>query len=151
MLFIGRRTPAKKPQPSSLTEAMVLETEAALMANMDFLTNTDVDMEDDDDMSDDVDLDPNDDMDDDVKAVKRKSGNTVRKYDDVDAEAMEVLNELNLLSESEDQRQAIKCESGDWNKCMYIFLLFDFLIISIFSSLNNNTKRNIITFTLRFV
>lgn len=52
---------------------MVLETEAAIMANMDFLTNTDVDMDDDDDMSDDVDLVPPDDMDDDV-AVKRKSG-----------------------------------------------------------------------------
>lgn len=75
-IFIsGRRTPAKKPQPSSLTEAMVLETEAALMANMDFLTNADVDMEDDDDMSDDVDLEAPDEIDDDVKAVKRKTGN----------------------------------------------------------------------------
>ena len=68
----GRRTPAKKPQPSSLAEAMMLDTEAAVMANLDFLSNADVDMEDDDDMSDDVDIEPSDDLDDDVKVVKRK-------------------------------------------------------------------------------
>ncbi|XP_017772986.1 PREDICTED: striatin-3 isoform X2 [Nicrophorus vespilloides] len=105
----GRRTPAKKPQPSVLAESMMLDTEAAVMANLDFLSNPDVDMEDEDDMSDEVDLETQDEIDDDVKSVKRK--------DDVDAEAMEVLNELNLLSESEDQRQDInKSESGDWNK-----------------------------------
>lgn len=42
--------------------------------------------------------------------------------DDVDAEAMEVLNELNLLSESENQHQDIK-ESGDWNKGLLCFHL----------------------------
>lgn len=69
----GRRTPAKKPQPSSLTEAMVLETEAALMANMDFLSNADVDMEDDDDMNDDVDLEVSDDINDDGKNPRHVS------------------------------------------------------------------------------
>lgn len=70
--FLGRRTPAKKPQPSSLAEAMMLDTEAAVMANLDFLSNADVDMEDDDDMSDEVDIEASDDIDDDVKIVKRK-------------------------------------------------------------------------------
>lgn len=56
---------------------MMLETEAAVMANLDFLSNTDVDMEDDDDMSDDVELETPDDLDDDVKAVKRR-GKKVR-------------------------------------------------------------------------
>lgn len=53
---------------------MMLETEAAVMANLDFLTNTDVDMEDDDDMSDDVDIEPSDDIDDDenIKRQRRK-------------------------------------------------------------------------------
>lgn len=68
----GRRTPAKKTQPSSLAEAMMMETEAAVMVNLDFLTNADVDMEDDDDINEDVELEPGDEMDDDVKAVKRK-------------------------------------------------------------------------------
>jgi hypothetical protein len=51
---------------------MMLDTEAAVMANLDFLSNADVDMEDDDDMSDDVDIEPTDELDDDVKVVKRK-------------------------------------------------------------------------------
>ncbi|KAI4463087.1 striatin [Holotrichia oblita] len=115
-----RRTPAKKTQPSSLAEAMMMETEAAVMVNLDFLTNADVDMEDDDDINEDVELEPGDEMDDDVKAVKRKG----KLDDDVDAEAMEVLNELNLLSESVDhQRQDIKEESNEWNKGQLIVLL----------------------------
>jgi striatin 1/3/4 len=67
----GRRTPAKKTQPSSLTEAMMLDTEAAVMANFEFLS-PDVDMDDDDDMSDDLD-DQQDDETDDVKTAKRKN------------------------------------------------------------------------------
>lgn len=59
-------------QPSCLTEAMMLDTEAAVMANLDFLSNADVDMEDDDDMSDDVELEAPDDIEDDVKSVRRR-------------------------------------------------------------------------------
>lgn len=33
----GRRTPAKKSQPALLTESMILDTEAAVMANFEFL------------------------------------------------------------------------------------------------------------------
>lgn len=101
----GRRTPAKKAQPSSLAEAMILDTEAAVMANFEFLSNVaDVDMEDDEDMSDEAEIDAGDDMDD-VKTAKRKGKSIILNEnigDDVDAEAEEVLNELNLLTESED-------------------------------------------------
>lgn len=90
---------------------MILDTEAAI-ANLDFFSTTDVDMEDDDEMNDDVDVEATDDMDE-VKALKR-IGKLDNLGDDVDAEAMEVLNELNLLSESEE-RQDIKNE-GEWNK-----------------------------------
>ncbi|XP_056647849.1 striatin-3 isoform X3 [Diorhabda sublineata] len=103
----GRRTPAKKAQPSSLAEAMMLDTEAAVMANLDFLSNTDVDMDEDDEMSDDVNIEPTDDIEDDVKLNK--------KGDDVDAIALEVFNELNRLSEAE-KKQDSKTEQADWNK-----------------------------------
>lgn len=103
----GRRTPAKKAQSGSLAEAMILDTEAAVMANFEFLSNVaDVDMEDDDEMSDEADIDVPDDMDDVKSATKRKTGKSIMLNenlgDDVDAEAEEVLNELNLLTESED-------------------------------------------------
>lgn len=89
-----------------------MDTEAAI-ANLDFFSTADVDMEDDDEMNDDVDVEAPDDMVDEVKALKR-IGKLDNLDDDVDAEAMEVLNELNLLSESEE-RQDIKNE-GEWNK-----------------------------------
>ncbi|XP_028147840.1 striatin-3 isoform X1 [Diabrotica virgifera virgifera] len=112
----GRRTPAKKAQPSSLAEAMILDTEAAVMANLDFLSNTDVDMDDDDDMSDDVDIEPSDDIEDDVKLGKKdKMDNDLGLGDDVDAIALEVFNELNRLSEAE-KKQDSKTEQADWNK-----------------------------------
>ncbi|XP_025831546.1 striatin-3 isoform X1 [Agrilus planipennis] len=122
----GRRTPAKKTQlPGCLSEALMLDTEAAVMANLDFLTNTDVDMEDDDEMSDDVDLETSDDIDD-VRSIKGKA-KLDNLTDDVDAEAMEVLNELNLLSETENQHQLhqMKGEEGDWSKGE---LIYNFLI-----------------------
>lgn len=51
---------------------MIMDAEVAVMASLDFLSNPDVDMEDDDDdMSDDVELEVSDDIDD-VKSVKRK-------------------------------------------------------------------------------
>ncbi|KAF4518834.1 hypothetical protein B566_EDAN008163 [Ephemera danica] len=105
----GRRTPAKKAQPSSLTEAMILDTEAAVMANFEFLS-PDVDMDDEDDMSDDLD-DGQDDETDDVKTAKRKNKTMLPHEglaDDVDAEAEEVLNELNLLTESEDAQNELR-------------------------------------------
>ena len=58
-------------QHSSLTEAMILDTEAAVMANFEFLAQADVDLDDDEDMSDDLD-DQGDDDQDDVKTARRK-------------------------------------------------------------------------------
>nr|CAD7452732.1 unnamed protein product [Timema tahoe] len=114
----GRRTPAKKVQPSSLAEAMILETEAAVMANFEFLAQADVDMDEDDDMSDDLD-DQQDDDPDDIKTAKRKGKGLLLNEglaDDVDAEAEEVLNELNLLTETEDSGADIHTQGDptDW-------------------------------------
>lgn len=132
----GRRTPAKKAQPSSMAEAMMLDTEAAVMANFEFLQQQDVDMEDDDDMSDDLDLDTTEEVDDDdVRSVKRKGKTSIilneALADDVDAEAEEVLNELNLLtevSECNDREERMnRTQSNtapDWSQGSYkiIFL-----------------------------
>ncbi|KAL1489800.1 hypothetical protein ABEB36_013732 [Hypothenemus hampei] len=105
----GRRTPAKKSQPNSLTEAMMLDTEAAVIANLSFLSNTDVDMDDDEDMSDDGDLDPNVEMEDEVKQGKKEG-------EDVDALALEVFNELNRLSETEKKQEIKNVVPPEWDK-----------------------------------
>lgn len=60
----GRRTPAKKIPPASLAEAMIMDTEAAVMANFDFLTQEGVGVDDEDDMSDDMDDNTDDDNED---------------------------------------------------------------------------------------
>uniref|UniRef100_A0A1B0D0Z2 Striatin N-terminal domain-containing protein n=1 Tax=Phlebotomus papatasi TaxID=29031 RepID=A0A1B0D0Z2_PHLPP len=65
----GRRTPAKKAQPSNMTEAMILDSEAAVMANFEFLSQTDVEMSDDDEIGDELDLIGEDGSD--VKTAKR--------------------------------------------------------------------------------
>ena len=67
----GRRAPAKKMPPASLAEAMILDTEAAVMANFDFLAQegVGVEVDDEDDMSDDMDDNTDDDVDD--SAAKR--------------------------------------------------------------------------------
>ncbi|GLH12177.1 Lissencephaly-1 homolog [Gryllus bimaculatus] len=118
----GRRTPAKKTPPpaSSLAEAMILDTQAAVMASFDFLAQSVADMDDDDDMSDDLD-EAQDDEQDDVKTAKRKGKGLMltegMTTDDVDREAEEVLNELNLLSETEDSGADIHSQSdpSDWS------------------------------------
>ncbi|KAL0266514.1 UNVERIFIED_CONTAM: hypothetical protein PYX00_009027 [Menopon gallinae] len=93
----GRQTPAKKPQPTSLTEAMVLETEAAIMANFEYLGHDDVEM-DDEDGADDID-DQQDDDQDDVKSAKHK-GKGILDNNDMDPEVEEVLNEFSLITEA---------------------------------------------------
>lgn len=67
----GRRTPAKKPQQASMAEAMILDSEAAVMANFEFLGTADVEMSDDDGISDDLDMVVGDESD--VKTTKRKA------------------------------------------------------------------------------
>ncbi|XP_031843820.1 connector of kinase to AP-1 isoform X2 [Nomia melanderi] len=88
-----RRVPGKK-QPSSIAEAMILDTEAAVMANFEFLTHTDMDMEEEEgDVEDDT-FDTN------IESKPNKT--SMLLTEDVDAEAEEVLNELNLLTETEE-------------------------------------------------
>lgn len=69
----GRRTPAKKSQPSSMTEAMILDSEAAVIANFEFLTQAETEMSDDDDMSDEIGENEETDM----KTTKRKAKATL--------------------------------------------------------------------------
>ncbi|XP_076228777.1 connector of kinase to AP-1 isoform X3 [Nomia melanderi] len=90
-----RRVPGKKvEQPSSIAEAMILDTEAAVMANFEFLTHTDMDMEEEEgDVEDDT-FDTN------IESKPNKT--SMLLTEDVDAEAEEVLNELNLLTETEE-------------------------------------------------
>ncbi|XP_055540383.1 striatin-4 isoform X3 [Wyeomyia smithii] len=92
----GRRTPAKKSQPSSMTEAMIMDSEAAVIANFEFLAQADAEMSDDDDLSDEL---GGENEETDMKTTKRKAKGVTMNDDDVDAEADEVINELNLLTE----------------------------------------------------
>ncbi|XP_067624579.1 striatin-3 isoform X3 [Eurosta solidaginis] len=62
----GRRTPAKKAQQN---DAIILDTEAAVMANFEFLGTTE--MSDDDEISDDLDMVSGENDDSDVKTTKR--------------------------------------------------------------------------------
>ncbi|XP_076173042.1 connector of kinase to AP-1 isoform X2 [Ptiloglossa arizonensis] len=90
-----RRVPGKKvEQPSSIAEAMILDTEAAVMANFEFLAHTDMDMEEEEgDVEDDT-FDAN--------MGPKPNKTSMLLTEDVDAEAEEVLNELNLLTEIEE-------------------------------------------------
>jgi len=90
----GRRTPAKKVQSSALAEAMILETEAAVMANFEFLSQADVEMDEDDDVCDELDDTQDMDEQEEMRTTKRKL-----EPDDVDADAEEFLNDLNLLAD----------------------------------------------------
>ncbi|XP_053694575.1 striatin-4 isoform X2 [Sabethes cyaneus] len=92
----GRRTPAKKSQPSSMTEAMIMDSEAAVIANFEFLAQADAEMSDEDDLSDEL---GGENEETDMKTTKRKAKGVTMNEDDVDAEADEVINELNLLTE----------------------------------------------------
>ncbi|XP_034230279.1 striatin-3 [Thrips palmi] len=112
------KTGKKSQQHSSLTEAMILDTEAAVMANFEFLAQADVDLDDDEDMSDDLD-DQGDDDQDDVKTARRKGKGNDGLGDDVDAEAQIVLNELIHLTETEDNTDGRhQSESAEWGSGM---------------------------------
>ncbi|XP_015588818.1 striatin isoform X3 [Cephus cinctus] len=89
----GRRIPAKKVEPSSIAEAMVLDTEAAVMANFEFLAQADIDMEEEEG---DVEEELYD------ASSGSKPNKPILLTEDVDAEAEEVLNELNRLTETEE-------------------------------------------------
>lgn len=56
-----------------MTEAMILDSEAAVIANFEFLTQADTEMSDDDDMSDEIGENEETDM----KTTKRKAKATM--------------------------------------------------------------------------
>lgn len=91
-----RRAPGKKveQQPTSIAEAMILDTEAAVMANFEFLAHTDMDMEEEEGDVEDEMYDTN------IEPKSNKA--SILIAEDVDAEAEEVLNQLNLLTEIEE-------------------------------------------------
>ncbi|XP_046737972.1 striatin [Diprion similis] len=100
-----RRPPFKKREahPTPLAEAMILDTEAAVMANFEFLAHTDIDMEEEEgDVEEEI-YESNSDT--------KPNKTSMILGEDVDAEAEEVLNELNQLTESEESQG----DTTDWN------------------------------------
>ncbi|KAG7199672.1 hypothetical protein KM043_014262 [Ampulex compressa] len=105
-----RRVPARKQQPSSIAEAMILDTEAAVMANFEFLAHTDIDMADEEGDVEEETYDTN--------ADPKPNKPSILLTEDVDAEAEEVLNELNLLTETEESPPGsihLEMDSTEWN------------------------------------
>ncbi|XP_063699041.1 striatin-3-like [Culicoides brevitarsis] len=106
-------SPAKKSQQTEIMEQMLLESEAAVLANFEFLAQADVEMSDDDDMGDDLNLGDTNKNESDTKTTKRKA----KAMNDVDAEADEVLNELNLLgsdTNNENNRSNNNQNNEEW-------------------------------------
>ncbi|KAL7738974.1 hypothetical protein ACLKA6_001367 [Drosophila palustris] len=95
----GRHTPAKKVQQSN--DAIILDTEAAVMANFEFLGPTE--MSDDDEISDDLEMVATDNEDTDVKMAKRPKSGKDMLTEDLEAEVGEqLLNDMNLMTEEVD-------------------------------------------------
>uniref|UniRef100_A0A336KGC5 CSON006515 protein n=1 Tax=Culicoides sonorensis TaxID=179676 RepID=A0A336KGC5_CULSO len=106
-------SPAKKSQQTEMMEAMLLESEAAVLANFEFLAQADVEMSDDDDMNDDLDLTANHESGGhDMKTAKRKA----KALNDIDAEADEVLNDLNSITEQSDNANNMEISNRSNNQ-----------------------------------
>ncbi|XP_025161650.1 uncharacterized protein LOC112590129 isoform X3 [Harpegnathos saltator] len=97
------RQESSDQQPPSIAEAMVLDTEAAVIANFEFLGHTDVDMEEERDGDDEI-YDANTDT-----KPNKASISLLAEDVDTDAEA-EVLNELNLTEIEESPPGSIHLE-----------------------------------------
>ncbi|XP_055540382.1 striatin-3 isoform X2 [Wyeomyia smithii] len=97
---------------ASESQAMIMDSEAAVIANFEFLAQADAEMSDDDDLSDEL---GGENEETDMKTTKRKAKGVTMNDDDVDAEADEVINELNLLTEGEDNNltECRKIDGGD--------------------------------------
>lgn len=117
-----------------MAEAMLMDTEAAVMANFEFLAQADVEMSDEDDIGDDLDLVVGNDVDmRPIKFIKSKAKLGEGKHFDVaddidpDAEAEEVLNELNMLSENADGNMGEnRKDEKDWNQVGESFFYYIF-------------------------
>ncbi|KAH8412919.1 hypothetical protein KR009_006809 [Drosophila setifemur] len=95
----GRHTPAKKVQQS--IDEIIVDTEAAVMANFEFLGPTE--MSDDDEISDDLEMVATDNDDTDVKMAKRAKSGKDMLTEDLEVEVGEqLLNDMNLMTEEVD-------------------------------------------------
>ncbi|XP_059350285.1 striatin-like isoform X2 [Daphnia carinata] len=124
----GRRAPAKKVPPASLAEAMIMDTEAAVMANFDFLAQegVGVEVDDEDEMSDEMEDNTDDDADDAAASAASNAATSKRNKmkaknlrDDVDAETEEVLNEFSFLgSDTDDASHELRMQTDttDWDR-----------------------------------
>ncbi|XP_015036023.1 striatin isoform X1 [Drosophila persimilis] len=96
----GRHTPAKK-QVQQASDGIIIDTEAAVMANFEFLGPTE--MSDDDEISDDLEMVATDSDDTDVKLAKRAKSGKDMLTEDLEAEVGEqLLNDMNLINEEVD-------------------------------------------------
>lgn len=113
----GKQQHPPKKQPSSIAEAMILDTEAAVIANFEFLRHTDMDMEEEEgDVEDEI-YDANTDT-----KPNKASIPLLAEDVDTDAEAEEVLNELNLLTEIEESPPGsihLEMNSSEWNAALH--------------------------------
>ncbi|RLU22551.1 hypothetical protein DMN91_004829 [Ooceraea biroi] len=120
MVRMIAKNSSKKPQPSSIAEAMILDTEAAVIANFEFLGHTDMDMEEEEGDAEDEIYDANTDSKPTITFtfIFQASIPLLAEDVDTDAEAEEVLNELNLLTEIEESPPGsihLEMNSSEWN------------------------------------
>ncbi|XP_017859324.1 PREDICTED: striatin-4 isoform X2 [Drosophila arizonae] len=92
---------ASESEVQQSNDAIILDTEAAVMANFEFLGPTE--MSDDDEISDDLEMVATDNEDTDVKMAKRPKSGKDMLTEDLEAEVGEqLLNDMNLITEEVD-------------------------------------------------
>ncbi|XP_066582711.1 striatin-3-like isoform X2 [Prorops nasuta] len=98
----------KKVEPSSIAEAMILDTQAAVMSNFEFLSDNDMDMEEEEgDVEDEIYN---------TNAEPKPKKAALRLTEDIDTETEEVLNEFNRLTDIEETPPMhLEIESNEWN------------------------------------
>ncbi|KAK0088936.1 hypothetical protein PV325_010124 [Microctonus aethiopoides] len=84
-------------QPASVTEAIIYDTEASVMANFEFLAHTDIDMEEEEGEVEDENYE--------ADAEPKQNKESIMLVEDVDEEAEEVFNELKLLGETDESQE----------------------------------------------
>ncbi|XP_034471726.1 striatin-4 isoform X2 [Drosophila innubila] len=92
---------ASESEVQQSNDAIILDTEAAVMANFEFLGPTE--MSDDDEISDDLEMVATDNEDTDVKMAKRPKSGKDMLTEDLEAEVGEqLMNDMNLMTEEVD-------------------------------------------------
>ncbi|XP_034947263.1 striatin-3 [Chelonus insularis] len=101
----------KKTKPIRMADAIIFDAEASVTANFEFLANADIDMEEEEGEAED------DFYDKDNNEVKQNEDSRMMA-EEVDVEAEEVFNELNLLTETEESIPSsiirVNPESANW-------------------------------------